>query len=109
MRRCLCAVFLLCCGCQRGLYDWGTYEASVFKMYSSREDFSVGKEIDRLQREVDRTHRRGRLAPPGKQAHLGYLYLMQGDSERARCCFDLEKEQFPESQVFMDFLLERLQ
>lgn len=95
-------------GCQRTLYDWGTYEASVFKMYSSREDFSSGKETDRLQREVDSTQRKNRALPPGKMAHLGYLYLLQGDSERARYCFETEKQLFPESTKFMDFLLTRL-
>lgn len=92
-------------GCQRTLYDWGTYEVSVLRMYSSRENFSVASEIDRLQREVDRTERRGRKVPPGKVAHLGYLYLLAGDSEKARGCFEKEKALFPESEQFMAFLL----
>lgn len=96
-------------GCHRTLYDWGTYEASLFRMYSSRENFSAAKEIDRLQREVERTQRRGRLLPPGKMAHLGYLYLLAGDSARARHCFETEKQLFPESEHFMDFLLARLE
>jgi hypothetical protein len=96
-------------GCQRPLYDWGNYETSVFRMYSSREDFSPAEELDRLQREVEKTERRGRSVPPGKMAHLGYLYLMMGDSERARRCFETEKRLFPESAHFMNFLLSRLQ
>ena len=96
-------------GCQRTLYDWGTYEASVFRMYSSREDFSAAKEIDRLQAEVERTQRRGRLVPPGKMAHLGYLYLLAGDSASARNCFETERKLFPESRHFMDFLLAKLE
>lgn len=96
-------------GCQSTLYDWGSYERSVFSMYSSREDFSTAKEIDRLQKEVDRTLRRNRAIPPGKMAHLGYLYLMAGDSERARGCFQMEYELFPESSGFMEFLLEGMQ
>lgn len=95
-------------GCQRTLYDWGSYEKSVFKMYSSREDFSAGSEIDRIQKEVDRTERKKRAIPPGKMAHLGYLYLMAGDSERARACFEKERQLFPEGGEFMAFLLERL-
>lgn len=96
-------------GCQRTLYDWGRYERSVFKMYSSRENFSAASEIDRLQKEVDRTQRRDRAIPPGKMAHLGYLYLMAGDSERARSCFEKERELFPEGEKFMEFLLEKMQ
>ena len=96
-------------GCQRTLYDWGSYERSVFNMYSSREDFSVAAETDRLQKEVERTERKKYAIPPGKMAHLGYLYLMAGDSERARACFEKERELFPEGEMFMEFLLGRLQ
>ncbi len=96
-------------GCQRTLYDWGRYEQSVFNLYSSSADFSAGSEIDRLQKEVERTERRKLAIPPGKMAHLGYLYLMAGDSERARACFEKERILFPEGEEFMEFLLERLQ
>lgn len=96
-------------GCQTTLYDWGNYERSVFNMYSSREDFSAASEIDRLQKEVERTERRKLAIPPGKMAHLGYLYLMAGDSERGRACFEKERELFPEGEKFMEFLLGRLQ
>ncbi len=111
--RLACVVLILSilgsASCQRTLYDWGTYEQSVFKMYSSRENFSAAKEIDRLQREVERTVKRQRLIPPGKMAHLGYLYTMAGDSEKARECFEAEQRLFPESEHFMGFLLKGLQ
>ncbi len=101
-------LLLVVAGCQRTLYDWGRYEQSVFKMYSSREDFSAGSEIDRLQKEVKRSERKKLAIPPGKMAHLGYLYLMAGDSEGARVCFEKERALFPEGEKFMEFLLERL-
>lgn len=104
----LAMLLLAVVGCQRTLYDWGSYERSVFNMYSSREDFSAATEIDRLQKEVERTERKKRAIPPGKMAHLGYLYLMAGDSDRARGCFEEERDRFPECESFMEFLLERL-
>lgn len=108
---CLILIFLAAntLACQTTLYDWGTYEASVFKMYSSREDFSAAGEVDRLQKEVERSRKHNRLLPPGKMAHLGYLYLLTGDSENARRCFESEKELFSESEHFMDFLLAKLE
>lgn len=108
---CLILIFLAAntIACQATLYDWGTYEASILKMYSSRENFSAAGEIDRLQKEVERTHERNRLLPPGKMAHLGYLYVLMADSESARRCFEAEKELFPESEHFMDFLLAKLE
>jgi hypothetical protein len=102
-------LLLFSAGCQRPMYDWGTYEESVYRMYSAEGDFSAAQEVDRLQGEIERTERRQRAIPPGKMAHLGYLYLMMGDNERARGCFAREKDLFPESARFMDFLLGRME
>jgi hypothetical protein len=109
-----CYLLVLCVvasivGCQRTLYDWGTYENSVYRMYSSRENFSAAGEVDRLRKEVERTQKHNRLIPPGKMAHLGYLYLMTGDSESARHCLETEKTLFPEGGPFMDFLIAKLE
>lgn len=101
-------LLLVATGCQKTLYDWGSYERSVFNMYSNRDDFNTAKEIDQLQKEVERTERKRRAIPPGKMAHLGYLYLMAGDSEHARACFKKECDLFPESEGFMGFLVGRM-
>lgn len=110
MRTSVCISLLICLAvpaCRRPIYDWGSYEESVFRMYSSREDFSAAKELDRLRQEVDRTQRRGRRVPPGKMAHLGYLFLMAGDSENAGRYFEMERVLFPEGDHFMTFLISR--
>lgn len=112
MRRCVAILIFLAANtlaCQTTLYEWGTYETSVFRMYSSRESFSAAKEADRLKDEIERTRKRQRLIPPGKMAHLGYLYVLMGDSENALRCFEKEKDLFPESEHFMNFLLAKLQ
>jgi hypothetical protein len=61
-----------------------------------------------LAREIKRSEENHRRVPPGKHAHLGYLYAQAGQTELARLHFRAEKKLFPESAVFMDRLLERL-
>lgn len=108
---CVCLVCLMAVcltGCESGpMYRWGDYEKSVYQMYM-RKDFSPAKEIDRLQRTVDKTRQSKQKVGPGVQAYLGYLYTIQGDTVAAAKAFNAEKQDFPESQVMMDRLLSRL-
>ncbi|MCK4874050.1 MAG: DUF4810 domain-containing protein [Phycisphaerales bacterium] len=95
-------------GCGPGtIYDWGSYEGSVLRMYTS-ENFSVETEIRTLSGEVEEAAREEKLVPPGKYAHLGYLYYLTGDHDAARRSFEAEKAAFPESAAFMDRMLEQL-
>ncbi|MBK8913598.1 MAG: DUF4810 domain-containing protein [Phycisphaerales bacterium] len=102
------AVASMICGCSKSLYSWGTYEASVFRMYSSREVFDPADEASALHREVDRARERNQAVPPGKWAHLGYLYLLSDSREQAQACFEEELRAFPESEAFMKFLAGRV-
>ncbi len=93
-------------GCASPLYDWGSYEDSVYR--STRDDSRLEEEILLLSGEARRTEADGRKVPPGKWAHLGHLFERAGDSKSAAACFRLEKERFPESGRFIDGLLGRM-
>lgn len=103
-------------GCQSTWhYDWGSYQHSVWVMYANPQDegADVGKQIDALAKEIQKTEARAKpneasRVPPGKYAHLGYLYAMQGDQIRARECLAAEKRLYPESARFIDGLLARM-
>jgi len=104
----LCAFF--CCegGCQQTLYDWGSYESSVLNMYKG-DSLKVEQEILTLKKEIEKTESAGRTVPPGKRAHLGYLYNLAGDRMAAKQAFEAEAAAFPESHVFMQRLAENVQ
>jgi hypothetical protein len=103
-------------GCQSGWrYDWGSYQRSVWLMYAAPSDNAadVGKQIDSLEAEIRKTEAKARAneasrVPPGKYAHLGYLYAMQGDQVNCRRCLDSEKRLYPESAHFIDGLMARM-
>ena len=44
----------------------------------------------------------------GERIHVGYLAYLAGDNTTARGYFEAEKQAFPESGAFVDFLLEGL-
>lgn len=94
------------------MYDWGTYESSIDALYENSDDpqkyaAMLTKQIQKLSAEVERNRFAGRKPiPPGKLAHLGYLYALAGNREKAVECFIAEKEAYPESAHFVDVALE---
>ncbi len=111
----LAGIVMTAAGCQTTLYDWGSYQQSVWLTYAqpAENGADVGKQIDVLAKEIHQTETRAKAGtlsrvPPGKYAHLGYLYALQGDSVSARQSFEAEKRLYPESATFIDGLLARM-
>lgn len=96
-------------GCGPGpLYHWGHYEPLVYEMYAHPGKAEPAEQIDELTEDIAVAQARNRLVPPGVHAHLGYMYLQQGNAMAAREQFEIEKRLFPESSVFMDRLLSQM-
>lgn len=95
-------------GCQSSIYQWGRYEDSVYNLTAADANLDLGAEIDSLEAQLEETVNDDRPVPPGLQAHLGWLQLAAGNLERARAHFESEKRLFPESTIFMDELLRRM-
>ena len=107
------AAALLClplaaCGSSRSLYAWGEYEESVYAVCAEPDAIDVGREVERLVQLVKASAEAKVNVAPGVHAHLGYLYSLQGDLDSATAAFLSEKELYPESTVFIDGLLARL-
>ena len=97
---------VLAAGCGPGpLYQWGRYEGLVYEMYAHPGKAEPAEQIEALSADITRAEAAGRAVPPGVHAHLGYMYLQQGNAMAARAQFETEKRLFPESAVFMDRLL----
>ncbi|HSH68799.1 MAG TPA: DUF4810 domain-containing protein [Deferrisomatales bacterium] len=105
-------VVLLACGCatqKPPLYRWGEYERLIYEMYAKPGAAEPGTQVAKLSADVERTLAEGKRVPPGVHAHLGYMYYIQGNRGAALHEFTTEKEVFPESTVFVDGILTRLQ
>jgi len=53
---------------------------------------------------VQNSTQRGYKVAPGLYAHLGLLYLNNGNLGAANANFDKEVQNFPESREFIDFI-----
>ena len=108
---CGCLMLLLLGGCvtpEPPLYRWGEYENILYRGYKNSGGSDPVNDAILLAEDIARTEAEGMQVPPGVRIHLGYLYFVQGRTDEARALFEMEREIFPESGVFVDGLLARM-
>lgn len=85
------------------LYYWnGSYETSMYKYLNDDQDFS--QQISAMEKSAQKIYETNKKAPPGFYAHLGLLYMNQGNMAQADKNFNKEVKNFPESQAYIAFL-----
>lgn len=104
----LATLSLMFSGCEttRPLYSWGRYEPLSYSALT--ETVSAEEQIAVLEEDLEIAKSENQATPPGVNAYLGYLYLKIGNVNYAVTAFEKEKTLFPESEVFIDRLLEKL-
>ncbi len=103
-------VILLLVGCSsqpKPIYMWGKFPHQQYDTLL-RAGWSVGEQIQVLQAQMEKAKAKDSLLPPGFRAHLGMLYLSAGDVDAARNLWTAEKTIFPESALYINQLLKRL-
>ena len=105
---CLGALALLVAGCSnasgpRSLYYWdGTYNNALYTYLNEGGD--ANEQISHLENLIQTSIQKGYKVAPGLYAHLGLLYLNNGNLGVANANFDKEVENFPESREFINFI-----
>ena len=102
------AAALLLSGCAddspRQLYYWdGAYTSSVYEYLSEEGD--AGAQIAALEQSLQKAYQRAAKVPPGLYAHLGLLYLSQGNGAKFKAYVEKEAQLYPESRDYAMFLL----
>ena len=102
------AAALLLSGCvddsPRQLYYWdGAYTSSVYEYLTQEGD--AGAQIAALEESLQKAYQRAAKVPPGLHAHLGLLYLSQGNGAKFKAYVEKEAELYPESRDYAMFLL----
>lgn len=88
------------------MYFWGSYELQLYHYY--KNDKSIPDQITTLNKTIEYAKENNMPVPPGLHAHLGYLYSLVGDKKQAIKQFNIEKEMFPESKKFVNYLIKNL-
>lgn len=102
------AAALLLAGCASStppLYQWTGYQPQVYEYFKGQK--SPQEQIDALEKALQEIRGKGHTPPPGFHAHLGMLYASVGNEQQAEQELQAEKQLFPESSTYMDFLLKK--
>ncbi|WP_175905703.1 MULTISPECIES: DUF4810 domain-containing protein [Burkholderia] len=103
------ATALLLAGCAAPttppLYQWNGYQPQVYEYFKGKT--SPQEQIDALEKALQEIRAKGNKPPPGFHAHLGMLYASVGNGQQAVQEFQAEKDLFPESAGYMDFLMKK--
>lgn len=91
----------------KSLYHWEDYQRQLYE-YLKKDRSGPEEQLQVLTAQAEKARSQGAALPPGFRAHLGMLYLQLGRVDEARAHFEAEKAAFPESTVYMDFLLKGL-
>ncbi|WP_321793189.1 DUF4810 domain-containing protein [Caballeronia sp. J97] len=102
-----CALLTGCATKTASLYQWDGYQPQVYEYFKGQE--GVPGQIAALEAAREKVYANDKTLPPGFRAHLGILYASVGKGAEARQQLTEEKERFPESSAYMDFLLSKLQ
>lgn len=102
-----CCLFVGACANTGTLYYWGNYENMLYNMYLKPGEATPTVQIERLTQDIQRAESVGKSVPPGLFAHLGFMYVLQGNKEAAYNAFEEEKARFPESAAFLDGVIAR--
>ena len=105
---CLVLFALLLAGCNqpdtpRSLYYWdGTYNNALYTYLNEGGD--ANEQISHLENLIQTSIQKGYKVAPGVYAHLGLLYLNNGNLGVANANFDKEVQNFPESREYINFI-----
>jgi hypothetical protein len=92
------------CKTTEPLYHYGDYQQTVYSYFKGNET-SASEQIGVLEQAIEMAGTKGKAIAPGVHAHLGMLYFESGSPEQGSMHFEQEKALFPESTVYIDFLL----
>lgn len=85
------------------LYDWGGYDAMLYRSYKNPEKVEeLRAELELHIAKIEQTQKK---VAPGLYAELGTLYLQAGDSATAVGFYAKERDAWPESRGLMDAMI----
>jgi hypothetical protein len=102
------AALTACASSTPTLYRWGEYEDVVYVSYAQPGKVAPEGQVEALEKDYQEARAVNKRMPPGWHAHLGYLYYQLGKIDQARQEWLTEKAEFPESALFVDRLIAKV-
>ena len=91
------------CAHQPSIYQWGGYDAMLYRSYKNPE--KAAELRDGLELHITKMEQSKQKVAPGLYAELGTMYLQGGDSVKAVSMYTKERDAWPESKGLMEALI----
>jgi hypothetical protein len=102
-------LIVLIMGCTpQTMYYWGDYSNSLYKVKKDATPEMLDKHKIELLEIIKKSNEKSLRVPPGINAELGYIFLLQEQYDQAIIYLNKEKSIYPESTKFVDDLLHNL-
>lgn len=104
-----CAALALTAACVPATrsYSWGNYDQALYRHYKAPGERA--RFVEELKVVILQAEQAGQKMPPGLYAEYGYALYEEGQRDGAVQYFGKEKALWPESQVFMDKMIQNAQ
>lgn len=89
------------------MYQWEGYQPHVYSYLKADTKTGAEQQIAEMETDLEKIRAKGHTPPPGYYAHLGLLYANVGKTDQVVKNFQSEKQLFPESAPYMDYLLSK--
>lgn len=100
-----CTLLAGCNTAPKTLYQWESYQPQVHEYFKGQN--GADQQIGILEKDLQKIRAAGNSPPPGYHAHLGMLYASIAKDDQVAQQFETEKTLFPESSIYMDFLMRK--
>lgn len=87
-------------------YEWEGYQPSIYSYFMPGQH-DLQAQVATLEKTIEKSQAKGTRAAPGMHAHLALLYFNLGRDEEGVGHLVTEKQLFPESATFVNFLIEK--
>ena len=88
------------------LYYWGGFESLQYQSLVDAK--SVSDQVTKMEQYFTEAQAKGLKPAPGSYAHLGMLYAKVGQADAAKKYLELEKNSYPESANYIDFVIKNM-
>lgn len=100
----LCGAMVIIGCAPTTLHNWGRYDHRLYQYYQDPEAVDALKE--EIYQVIQASEESDAKVAPGLYAEYGYLLLEEGASSEAIEFFQKEKEEWPQSEVYMNRMIE---
>ncbi|MDA3911852.1 MAG: DUF4810 domain-containing protein [Bacteroidales bacterium] len=102
------AFMLFSCG-QKPLYDYRNYDNTTYSYLKKNDEKADQNLAETYESIIEKPRGERNTVPPGIYADYGYLLLQLDQTEKGKKMLAREIELYPESKIFIDRILKKLE